>query len=112
VCWVPTIIMVFIHFSEVVVLGRIFYVITAVILLPINSVLNPLLYSDCFEYMWNAGKRGYQTIRKKLYDLIASEPFSFVELREKQENKNVQLKENHPKGNEDTANAQRVKTKC
>jgi len=55
-CWVPICVMAFIHFSGAAVLDGVYYVVTAVILLPINSVLNPLLYSDSFEYLWKKSK--------------------------------------------------------
>uniref|UniRef100_H2ZCQ0 G-protein coupled receptors family 1 profile domain-containing protein n=1 Tax=Ciona savignyi TaxID=51511 RepID=H2ZCQ0_CIOSA len=51
-CWIPICIMALLHFSRVVVIGKIAYVVFAVVLLPINSVLNPLLYSNLFGKLW------------------------------------------------------------
>ena len=48
-CWVPITTMAFMHFSEIVNLDGIVYVISAIVLLPINSVLNPILYSEYFD---------------------------------------------------------------
>uniref|UniRef100_F7BKP7 G-protein coupled receptors family 1 profile domain-containing protein n=1 Tax=Ciona intestinalis TaxID=7719 RepID=F7BKP7_CIOIN len=48
-CWVPICIMSFMHFSRIVTITDTGYIVTAVVLLPINSVLNPLLYSNVFE---------------------------------------------------------------
>jgi len=47
-CWVPITIMAFINFSGVHLSG-IAYVVSAILLLPINSALNPILYSDVFD---------------------------------------------------------------
>jgi len=47
-CWVPITIMAFIKFSGVHLSG-IAYVVSAILLLPINSALNPILYSDVFD---------------------------------------------------------------
>ena len=47
-CWAPISIMVFINFSGVPH-SDIAYVVSAIVLLPINSALNPILYSDLFD---------------------------------------------------------------
>ena len=47
-CWVPISIMAFVHFSGTPV-SDIAYVISAIVLLPINSALNPILYSNAFD---------------------------------------------------------------
>ena len=47
-CWIPITIMVFINFSGTSV-SDIAYVISAIVLLPINSALNPILYSDIID---------------------------------------------------------------
>ena len=47
-CWIPITIMVFINFSGIPV-SDIAYVISAIVLLPINSALNPILYSDIID---------------------------------------------------------------
>ena len=47
-CWVPISIMAFVNFSEIEV-PNFTYVFSAIVLLPINSALNPILYSDVCE---------------------------------------------------------------
>ena len=47
-CWILITIMVFINFSGTPV-SDIAYVISAIVLLPINSALNPILYSDIID---------------------------------------------------------------
>jgi len=47
-CWVPISILVFVNFSGIR-LPELVYAISAIVLLPINSALNPILYSDMFE---------------------------------------------------------------
>jgi len=47
-CWIPLCIMVFINFHGVEV-GSIAYAVAAIVLLPINSALNPLLYSNIID---------------------------------------------------------------
>ena len=44
-CWVPISIMVFVNFSGVI-LPSLSYAVSAIVLLPINSALNPVLYFD------------------------------------------------------------------
>uniref|UniRef100_H2ZAA3 G-protein coupled receptors family 1 profile domain-containing protein n=1 Tax=Ciona savignyi TaxID=51511 RepID=H2ZAA3_CIOSA len=48
-CWVPICMMSLLNFSQVVSMNGTAYAVSAVVLLPINSVLNPLLYSNAFE---------------------------------------------------------------
>jgi len=43
--------MVFVHFSGVKV-NSIAYAVTAIVLLPINSALNPILYSSFIDQVW------------------------------------------------------------
>ena len=47
-CWIPISIMAFINFAGVP-LPEVAYVVSAIVLLPINSALNPILYSDAFD---------------------------------------------------------------
>ena len=47
-CWVPISIMAFVNFSGIEV-PYTAYFISAIVLLPINSALNPILYSDVCE---------------------------------------------------------------
>ena len=47
-CWVPISIMAFVNFSGIFVSDTA-YVISAIVLLPINSALNPILYSDVLD---------------------------------------------------------------
>ena len=47
-CWVPISIMAFVNFSGIPV-SETAYVISAIVLLPINSALNPILYSDVLD---------------------------------------------------------------
>ena len=51
-CWVPISIMAFVNFSGVP-LPDIAYAISAIVLLPINSALNPILYSDVFDKLFD-----------------------------------------------------------
>ena len=59
ICWVPICIMSFMSFGGVIIPG-IVYPITAIILVPINSVVNPWLYSsfltDFFKLQWKSNK--------------------------------------------------------
>ena len=50
-CWIPITIMVFINFSGIPV-SDIAYVISAIVLLPINSALNPILYSEVIDELF------------------------------------------------------------
>ena len=63
-CWIPITIMVFINFSGTPV-SDIAYVISAIVLLPINSALNPILYSDIIDKLMlmlcNRGKKSRPT---------------------------------------------------
>ena len=57
-CWVPISIMVFVNFSGFV-LPPLSYAVSAIVLLPINSALNPVLYFDIIEIMASRfGKKG------------------------------------------------------
>ena len=49
-CWVPISILSFLSISGVT-LSEEAHVVSAVVLLPINSALNPLLYSDVFSHV-------------------------------------------------------------
>nr|CAB3263306.1 uncharacterized protein LOC108950436 [Phallusia mammillata] len=60
-CWVPISIMAFLNFGGTTV-PPVIYAVSAIILLPINSSLNPLIYS-------NAPKMLYDRVRKRLHDV-------------------------------------------
>ena len=64
-CWIPITIMVFINFSGTSV-SDIAYVISAIVLLPINSALNPILYSDIIDkfmlILCNRGQKSRSTL--------------------------------------------------
>ncbi|CAK8675565.1 unnamed protein product [Clavelina lepadiformis] len=51
-CWVPISIMAFINFSGIPV-SNVVYAVSAIILLPINSALNLILYSDFIDIIGN-----------------------------------------------------------
>jgi len=110
-CWVPICVMVFIHFSEAVTLGGIYYVVTAVILLPINSVLNPLLYSDGHGYILEACQRAWRTIRNHFSRFLRSGGF----LTQRQGQGNSELVQNENAADSDTGaipvTTQKMKTK-
>jgi len=44
--------MAFINFSDIPLMD-VAYVVSAIVLLPINSALNPILYSDVFDNLYN-----------------------------------------------------------
>nr|CAB3263304.1 uncharacterized protein LOC108950436 [Phallusia mammillata] len=50
-CWIPLSIMVFINFSGVKI-DSISYAVAAIVLLPINSALNPILYSNFIDKIY------------------------------------------------------------
>ena len=53
-CWVPITTMAFLNFSGIVnLVNTMAVVISATILLPINSVLNPTLYSSYIDTLFN-----------------------------------------------------------
>ena len=53
-CWIPITTMAFLHFSGIVnLVDTMAVVISAIILLPINSVLNPTLYSSYIDTVFN-----------------------------------------------------------
>ena len=47
-CWIPFILVTIIHFQEIIDASH-FYPLFSIIILPINSVVNPLLYEKAFE---------------------------------------------------------------
>jgi len=57
-CWVPISVMAFINFAGVPLSG-IVYVVSAIVLLPVNSALNPILYSDVVD-------KFIQVVRKRI----------------------------------------------
>ena len=66
-CWVPISLMAFLSFSGVRISNDA-YAVSAIILLPINSALNPILYSDAIELLvaWVRGK----TLVKSLFSSV------------------------------------------
>ncbi|XP_076810427.1 uncharacterized protein LOC143453146 isoform X2 [Clavelina lepadiformis] len=64
-CWLPICIMTFVSLSGTE-LDPIAYAVSAIILLPINSSVNPLIYSDVFPFMWKKGKKQFNRIRNML----------------------------------------------
>nr|XP_039248860.1 uncharacterized protein LOC120326605 [Styela clava] len=50
-CWMPICIMAFLKVSGVPV-SDLAYAVTAIILLPINAAMNPFLYSDVLDWVW------------------------------------------------------------
>ena len=47
-CWIPFIVITLVHFTEIIDASH-FYPIFSIVILPINSVINPLLYEKAFE---------------------------------------------------------------
>ena len=47
-CWIPFIVITLIHFTELIDASQ-FYLVFSIVILPINSVINPLLYEKVFE---------------------------------------------------------------
>eukprot|EP00116_Pleurobrachia_bachei_P013289 sb/3473551/ len=75
-CWLPMMITSCFHMAEVIDATP-YYDIFSVILLPINSVINPMLYSDKVYSMarsmrprGNAWKAGYDYIRAKMKRVV------------------------------------------
>ncbi|CAK8693080.1 unnamed protein product [Clavelina lepadiformis] len=60
-CWIPLCIMAFINFSGVPV-SDVAYAITAIVLLPINSSLNPILYSNLVDKMVAKTRQNLTTV--------------------------------------------------
>lgn len=56
-CWIPICIIFLINFSQIAELGGILYGTTAIVLLPINSAINPLIYSNILVFVWNKLRR-------------------------------------------------------
>ncbi|CAK8675563.1 unnamed protein product [Clavelina lepadiformis] len=59
-CWVPISIMAFINFSGIPV-SNVAYAVSAIILLPINSALNPILYSNFIDNIFGKVRSRLQT---------------------------------------------------
>ena len=62
VTWVPFIVMALLHAYEVIDATR-FYQLSSVVLLPLNSVINPVIYNDMPWKGYNHSKTGIQRIR-------------------------------------------------
>ena len=69
-CWVPITVMAFVNFS-IARLPDIAYVISAIVLLPINSALNPVLYSDVFDKLFLKVRRRFKSshVRSNMDDI-------------------------------------------
>nr|XP_009859681.2 G-protein coupled receptor GRL101 precursor-like isoform X1 [Ciona intestinalis] len=80
-CWVPICIMAFIHFARVANLDGTAYVIVAVVLMPINSVLNPLLYSNALDNLLKKTLLAWRASRQKAA-LLQGEMFQRFKLQE------------------------------
>ena len=63
-CWVPISIMAFINFGGNTV-PDVAYAISAIVLLPINSALNPILYSDYIDKLFKLIKNKYIARHKR-----------------------------------------------
>ena len=65
-CWIPFIVVCLLHFLEVIDATS-WYPLFSIIILPLNSIINPLLYSDLLTKMIRGfimtGSRGLSTIR-------------------------------------------------
>ena len=72
-CWIPITIMVFINFSGTPV-SEIAYVISAIVLFPINSALNPILYSEVLEQLIQTLRNCCRSSRQISSSNVTSEP--------------------------------------
>ena len=72
ICWVPFIIVCFLHYGELIDFSK-WYPHLSVIVLPLNSVINPMLYSTMlfdsvsalFSTVWKVSGRTYRTTLSK-----------------------------------------------
>ena len=64
-CWIPLCIIAYVKYSTNVILPRDLYAATIVFLLPINSALNPLLYSPIFEKLFNRISSRFRVIWRR-----------------------------------------------
>ncbi|XP_063684045.1 uncharacterized protein LOC134818431 isoform X2 [Bolinopsis microptera] len=84
-CWVPFIIICMLHYTEIVDATP-WYSIISMVILPINSVINPLLYNDFItQYMVNKLSEASRKISRHasvLYSRIGSPPTENVEMQE------------------------------
>ena len=60
-CWIPICVMAFVRLG--VEFSDIAYQISAVLLLPINSAMNPILFSQLFDNLIDLGRHTYQRIK-------------------------------------------------
>ena len=60
-CWIPICVMAFVRLG--VEFSDIAYQISAVLLLPINSAMNPILFSSLFDNLIELGRRTYQRMK-------------------------------------------------
>ena len=80
-CWAPITVMALLSFGGVPVPGTA-YVVSAIILLPINSALNPIIYSDVGSFIFLKAK----TLRRS-----SSLPFNSVSSTKQKFNRNTSL---------------------
>ena len=66
-CWIPLSVIAYVKFATNVELPPDLYVVTIAFLLPVNSALNPLLYSSVFEKL-------YQRLASRLLALLRRKP--------------------------------------
>jgi len=65
-CWIPICITAFVKFFTNIELPIDLYAATIAFLLPVNSAINPILYSPTFEKLYQNFKRKTRELRKKL----------------------------------------------
>ena len=83
-CWVPFIVVCLLHFFETIDASS-WYPLFSIIILPINSVINPLLYSDlvtgCLTSFGSLTMTGVDSIRRVTQTLSESEATTTVTAR-------------------------------
>ena len=72
--WVPITVMAFVNFNTAR-LPNIAYVVSAIVLLPINSALNPVLYSDGFDKLFLKVRRKFKSshVRSNMDDITKNQ---------------------------------------
>ena len=64
-CWVPITIMVFVNFSGIR-LGEVAYSIASIVLLPINSAFDPIIYSNLVDFIYIKVKSVRKTVKREI----------------------------------------------
>ena len=76
-CWIPFIIMCFLH-SMTLVDGSPHYSLFSIVVLPINSIINPLLYDETmgliFENMYQASTKQFTELKRTISAVIGEQP--------------------------------------